>query len=239
MTSDNQFTSHGPAAVGFQINGSRIDRGVDAYGRHIGVKSHGPVGVHTEGTSGERTGIRSIGDTAVHAEGKDKGVAASGDTAVHAKGRTLGVSAEGDPSGTAGVESSGRWGVVGHGDMDDESTVGVYGDAAGAGIAGVGKHYGGAFGTTFKSPQLYLYPHKIPSRSTHPAAPQEMYPTRMPFNGTVGDIYATQSRDAEGYEGALWLCVQSRDGLHGAYWAQLLTGTPVKGDLPPDVPLER
>src|SRR5215470_3870658 len=74
MSSDNQYTALGPAAVGFQTDGANIDVGVDVAGSKLGAKSHcddgpGVVGesVHSVGVIGSSTndvGVRGAGGTA-------------------------------------------------------------------------------------------------------------------------------------------------------------------------------
>ena len=41
MSSDNQFTALGPTIIGFQTNGTNIDRGADITGKEFGVRGSG------------------------------------------------------------------------------------------------------------------------------------------------------------------------------------------------------
>jgi hypothetical protein len=58
MSSDNQYTALGPAAIGFQTDSTDIDKGVQAQGNSIGVDGYGgPIGVR--GTGG--VGVVGVG----------------------------------------------------------------------------------------------------------------------------------------------------------------------------------
>lgn len=58
MPSSNQFTATGPAQVGFQTDGSRIDRGAEIAGNTLGVLGTGPTGVVGQG---DQDGVHGIG----------------------------------------------------------------------------------------------------------------------------------------------------------------------------------
>jgi hypothetical protein len=62
MSSDNQFTALGPAAVGFQTDGTNIDRGADIFGNQAGIvgKSSTGEGVHGETASDFFAGVAGI-----------------------------------------------------------------------------------------------------------------------------------------------------------------------------------
>ncbi|MGO1072496.1 hypothetical protein [Lysobacter sp. CA199] len=57
MSSDNQFTALGPAAVGFQTNGSNIDRGAEIQGKTLGVRGEADEGVGVLGVSNKSFGV--------------------------------------------------------------------------------------------------------------------------------------------------------------------------------------
>ena len=49
MSSDNQYTALGPAAVGFQTDGANIAKGAEVAGTQLGVHGSSPVGVLGQG----------------------------------------------------------------------------------------------------------------------------------------------------------------------------------------------
>ena len=70
MSSDNQFTALGPAAVGFQTNSASIDRGAAIAGTQLGALCHSDGGPGVKGSSkasdgvvggGAAAGVRGIG----------------------------------------------------------------------------------------------------------------------------------------------------------------------------------
>ena len=60
MSSDNQFTALGPAAVGFQTNGANITIGADISGSQEGVRGRCDAGVGVSGAGG--IGVKGEGD---------------------------------------------------------------------------------------------------------------------------------------------------------------------------------
>ena len=60
MSSDNQFTALGPAAVGFQTNGANIAIGADIAGSQEGVRGRCDAGVGVSGAGG--IGVKGEGD---------------------------------------------------------------------------------------------------------------------------------------------------------------------------------
>lgn len=51
MSSDNQFTALGPTIIGFQTNGSNIERGADVQGQKLGIRAGADDGVGVHGIS--------------------------------------------------------------------------------------------------------------------------------------------------------------------------------------------
>jgi len=51
MSSDNQFTALGPTIIGFQTNGSNIERGAEIAGNELGIWGHCNKGIGIHGTS--------------------------------------------------------------------------------------------------------------------------------------------------------------------------------------------
>jgi hypothetical protein len=58
MPSSDQFTATGPAQVGFQTDGTHIDRGAEIAGTTFGVLGRGPTGVVGQG---DQDGVHGIG----------------------------------------------------------------------------------------------------------------------------------------------------------------------------------
>lgn len=59
MSSDDQFTALGPAAIGFQTDGTNIDRGADVAGQSTGVAGRGGT-VGVRGVGGEDDGAGNV-----------------------------------------------------------------------------------------------------------------------------------------------------------------------------------
>jgi hypothetical protein len=68
MSSDNQYTALGPAAVGFQTDGANIATGAEVAGTQLGVHGTGPVGVLGQGQGGPGGEFTSDGnlDAQIH-----------------------------------------------------------------------------------------------------------------------------------------------------------------------------
>lgn len=117
MSSDNQFTALGPAAIGFQTNGSNIDRGVDVSGNTFGVRGTctGSVGDGVQGMgSGNFSGTAGFG-------GSNNGTGA------------FGVGGGSTGQGVRGIGAGGS-------NTNPGSPVGVYGQAGpnSDGVQGIG-----------------------------------------------------------------------------------------------------
>jgi hypothetical protein len=93
MSSDNQYTALGPAAIGFQTNASKIDVGAEITGSIVGIRGRCSDGNGIEGTSGRATGVSGSGDLGVFGAGRSNGV--------------MGVNQGADGSGVFGVHTSG------------------------------------------------------------------------------------------------------------------------------------
>jgi hypothetical protein len=70
MSQDHQFTATGPAAVGFQTDGTAIDRGVHAQGTIFGVDGYGGDPA-SPGDTPETWGVRGTGESGVIGVGTD------------------------------------------------------------------------------------------------------------------------------------------------------------------------
>src|SRR5262245_23691205 len=57
MSSDNQYTALGPAIIGFQTNGSNIDKGAAVAGKQVGVEAHGVASHGVYATSDLDVGV--------------------------------------------------------------------------------------------------------------------------------------------------------------------------------------
>ena len=70
MSSDNQYTALGPAAVGFQTDGASIAKGAEVAGTQLGVQGTGPVGVPGRGQGGPGRKFTSDGnlDAQIHVQ---------------------------------------------------------------------------------------------------------------------------------------------------------------------------
>ena len=70
MSSDNQYTALGPAAVGFQTDGANIAKGAEVAGTQLGVHGTGPVGVLGQGQGGPGGQFTSDGnlDAQIHVQ---------------------------------------------------------------------------------------------------------------------------------------------------------------------------
>lgn len=103
MSSDNQFTALGPTFIGFQTNGSNIDRGAEIAGNELGIRGHCNKGIGIHGTSAEFLGLLG--------EGPFAGV----------KGASSNIGVEGNSPGGPGVFGSGSPGVIGLGQKNGEN----------------------------------------------------------------------------------------------------------------------
>jgi hypothetical protein len=154
MSSDNQYTALGPAIVGFQTDGTNIDRGADIAGNSLGIRGacqgaigdgvhgfggnaggNGVMGQGGEGRSGVVGGIGVLG-LGGNSEGAGFGagvVGIDGQNQLPAAGQTT----------SAGVFGLGHTGVVGIDDTHSPPTltaraqVGVFG-AGSTGVKGDG-----------------------------------------------------------------------------------------------------
>lgn len=122
MSSDNQFTSVGPAKIGFQTNSASIDIGAEITGSEAGVRGHADKGIGLEGTSN--------GDTEGNKDGA--GVLGRGPTGVRGIGGSREKLDLKTGPGVDGYSEKGI-GVLGHSDID----TGVSGDSSsGVGVKG-------------------------------------------------------------------------------------------------------
>jgi hypothetical protein len=66
MSSDNQYTALGPAAIGFQTYSTDIDTGAQISGNSMGIDAKGPIGVRGTGVQSDTgagpIGVQGIGD---------------------------------------------------------------------------------------------------------------------------------------------------------------------------------
>jgi hypothetical protein len=62
MSDDTQYTALGPAIVGFQTNGSKIQKGAEVAGTVLGLQATGPIGVLGQGQGGPGGEFASAGD---------------------------------------------------------------------------------------------------------------------------------------------------------------------------------
>ena len=210
MSSDDQFTALGPAAIGFQTDGTNITVGADITGNNIGVQGSGPIGV---------SGIGSL--------------AMSTSATIGVKGSCdngIGVQGLSDIGGGVDGRSSSGPGVYGL----SKSDVGVFGEST-RGRGGVfvsgrpSPHVSMAHAA-----QLQLLPQVVPqSQSSIPPPSQDhkLLPL-LPKDGQAGDLFAAQvNRDSEACQ--LWFCVNgpSLDGKQPAQWSQVFLGSPIFGGI--------
>jgi hypothetical protein len=114
MSSDDQFTALGPAAIGFQTDGTNITVGADITGNTVGVQGSGPIGVNgvgslptttnptigVNGSSQSGYGVHGFSDVGVGVNGSSKnGVGVFGEST---RGRG-GIFASGRPSPDASL----------------------------------------------------------------------------------------------------------------------------------------
>ncbi len=86
MSSDDQFTALGPAAVGFQTDGANIDVGADIAGHSAGIRGRADDGPGVAGAGGY-TGVVGTGWLrGVHGRGSSRYVGADSTTGVLAEG---------------------------------------------------------------------------------------------------------------------------------------------------------
>ena len=69
MSSDSQFTAHGPAIIGFQTNATRIDRGADIFGNEFGIRGASHNGAGVKGESTNDAGVEGKGETGIVGDG--------------------------------------------------------------------------------------------------------------------------------------------------------------------------
>jgi hypothetical protein len=69
MSSDNQFTALGGAAVGFQTNSATIDRGADIAGNSMGIHGSCVSGIGVFGESTSREGVMGASHDSVGVHG--------------------------------------------------------------------------------------------------------------------------------------------------------------------------
>ena len=140
MSSDNQYTALGPAAVGFQTNGANIDVGAQISGNTVGIRGscQGPVGDGVQGNgTGNFSGVAGWGGP-----NSGTGVIGFGGNGAGAGVRGIGFGGPNvGPAGPAGVFGQGGAnapGVVGQAGSDVAD--GVQGFATGnfSGVAGFG-----------------------------------------------------------------------------------------------------
>src|SRR6185312_17514367 len=70
MSSDNQFTALGPTIIGFQTNGSRIQRGAEISGNEVGVSGYCDAGYGVLGTSKTDVGVYGTSESIAGVVGK-------------------------------------------------------------------------------------------------------------------------------------------------------------------------
>lgn len=130
MSSDNQYTALGPAAIGFQTDGTNIDQGANIAGKLLGIRGHGDVGI---GVHGESAGL------ADGAPGTSIGVLGEGQS-VGVRGTSHLIGVEGISGAGSGVRGRGTPGVFGQGDKNGATghngVMGVIEGSEGAGVFG-------------------------------------------------------------------------------------------------------
>jgi hypothetical protein len=140
MSSDNQYTALGPAAVGFQTNGANIDIGAQISGNTVGVRGscQGAVGDGVQGNgTGNFSGVAGWGGP-----NSGTGVIGFGGNGAGAGVRGIGFGGPNvGPAGPAGVFGQGGAGAPGVvGQAGSGIADGVQGFATGnfSGVAGFG-----------------------------------------------------------------------------------------------------
>jgi hypothetical protein len=140
MSSDNQYTALGPAAVGFQTSGANIDIGAQISGNTVGVRGscQGAVGDGVQGNgTGNFSGIAGWGgaDSGTGVIGFGTGGAGPGVRGIGAGGPNTGPGGPAGVFGQGGASAPGVVGQAGSGVAD-----GVQGFATGnfSGVAGFG-----------------------------------------------------------------------------------------------------
>jgi hypothetical protein len=175
----HDYKATGPAAIGFQAIGSRVDMGVEGIGIDLGVHgkgvgregttSPGPIGVKGEATHG--TGVLGTSTSQIGVDGSSdagRGVRGTGGLfGVEGVAQTVG-----EHLGTIGVRGEGPTGVYGKGNPQDhhaqppEPSIGVHSECPeffgtgvlGGSLRGFGVHgrsalsYGGVFTSTGSAP---------------------------------------------------------------------------------------
>src|SRR5215510_12501522 len=126
MSTDNQYTALGPAAIGFQTDGANIDVGADVAGKKFGARGRCENG----------SGVIGESDTmGVFGSGNLRGVYGSGHNPFQEPQNTTGVLGEGyeEASGVIGLSFlskersalGGAAGVIGGSNADSEKRVGA------------------------------------------------------------------------------------------------------------------
>lgn len=148
MSSDSQFTALGPAAIGFQTDGSNITRGADVAGTEMGVHGHSDGGPGVLGDSfSNHPGVRGASGTGRGVEGvSNTGIGVFG-TSDRGDG-VQGISPQQGNSGVAGIHTGAGHGAYGQSVQGD----GVFGTTPAAGMSGVaGLHQGNGNGVYGRS----------------------------------------------------------------------------------------
>src|SRR5271169_5352423 len=111
MSKDNQFTATGPTIIGFQTDGTRIDRGADISGNEFGIKGTG-VGTGAAGVIGQ-AGQGNADGVQGHGSGSFSGVAGFGGdtcTGVFGAGGVVSIPGTVSVTGAPGVRGIGGGG---------------------------------------------------------------------------------------------------------------------------------
>lgn len=138
MSEDQQFTATGPTIIGFQTDGTNIDRGAEIAGNEFGIRGTGvgtgAVGIIGQAGQGNADGVQG------YSSGSFSGVAGFGSSGADAGTGVFGLGGEASPLG--GFFSRGAAGVRGIGgggpNTAPPNPVGVYGQGGNnsPGIAG-------------------------------------------------------------------------------------------------------
>jgi hypothetical protein len=145
MSSDNQYTALGPAIVGFQTDGTQIDRGAEIAGNLLGIKgTAGGQGDGVQGFGGDAGGKGVVGQGGEGRSGVVGGIGVLG-LGGNSEGAGFGPGVVGidgqnqlpapEQTTSAGVFGLGHTGVVG---VDDTHTPPTLISRAQVGVFGVG-----------------------------------------------------------------------------------------------------
>ena len=111
MSEDQQFTATGPTIIGFQTDGTNIDRGAEIAGNEFGIRGTGvgtgAVGIIGQAGQGNADGVQG------YSSGSFSGVAGFGSSGADAGTGVFGLGGEASPLG--GFFSRGAAGVRGIG----------------------------------------------------------------------------------------------------------------------------